>query len=149
MKVYFVILASLFSASVLAQSATAPAVQTTAPPHKPRVFVTAMETRETHGLFERQRQTLSGDQTTQTTEVQKLFVQECPGVLVTVKADKADYTFSLARQSTASRGLAGKRDKWTLADKDGDLIGGNSVHTIGNAVKNACALIVKNAEQAK
>lgn len=149
MKASLILVACLLSASALAQSTPVSATQPTTQPHKPRVFVTAMETRESRGLFERRREALSGDQTTQTTEVQKSFVRECPGVFVTVKQDKAEYTFSLARQSASSRGLAGKRDKWTLADKDGDLIGGNSVHTIGNAVKDACALIAKNAVQTK
>ena len=143
MKALAALLVSLFSASVLA-----PALSAQVAARKPRVFVTAMETRESFG-FLHERQSLSAGETTQTTETQKLFVQGCPGVIVTVKQSKADYTFSLARQSTSSRGLIGKRDKWTLADKDGDLIGGNSVHKIANAVKDACTLIEADATKSK
>jgi hypothetical protein len=105
-----------------------------------------METRET--LFGG-KEALTGNDTTQTTEAQKLFVDNCPSVMVTTKEDKADFTFNLARQSRASRGTFGRRDKWTLADKDGDLIGGNAVHEIKNAVKDACNLIGTTSKQAK
>ncbi len=145
MKASTLVFGCIFASSCLAQTSTLQ-ISTPAVAHKLRVYVIAMETRDTlfHG-----RESLTGDQTTQTTEAQKLFVKECPDVVVTTKADKADYTFSLARQSRSSRGAFGRRDKWTLANKDGDLIGGNAVHEIGNAVKDACALIKKDAPEVK
>ena len=73
------------------------------------------------------------------TEVQKTFLQRCPAVVVTERAEQAGFVFRLERQP--NKGIFWRRDKWALLVASGDVIAAGSVRSVGNAVKDACAAL--------
>ncbi|HUX67406.1 MAG TPA: hypothetical protein VMV31_07945 [Terriglobales bacterium] len=74
------------------------------------------------------------------TEVQKTFLQRCPEVVVTERAEQAGFVFQLERQP--NEGLLHRRDKWALlVAVSGDVIAAGSDRSVGNAVKDACAAL--------
>lgn len=73
------------------------------------------------------------------TEVQKTFLQRCPAVVVTERAEQAGFVFRLERQP--NKGLFWRRDKWALLVASGDVIAAGSDRSVGNAVKDACAAL--------
>ncbi len=75
-------------------------------------------------------------------EVTKDLQKDCAGVTVTLNQNNADYTVMLNRESKKNRGLLRSNSQVQVANKIGDVLGTNATHTVGNAAKDACQLIV-------
>src|SRR5579863_2871466 len=75
-------------------------------------------------------------------EVTKNLQKECSGVIVTLNQSNADYTVMLNRESKKNRGLLRTNSQIQVANRLGDVLGTNATHTVGNASKDACQLIV-------
>lgn len=75
-------------------------------------------------------------------EVTKDLQKNCGGVIVTLNQANADYTVLLNRESKKNRGLLRSNSQIEIANKAGDILGTNATHTVGNAAKDACELIV-------
>ena len=77
-------------------------------------------------------------------EVTKDLQKNCAGVVVTLNQANADYTVMLNRESKQNRGLLRSNSQLQVANRIGDIIGTNSTRTVGNAAKDACALIMSD-----
>ena len=77
-------------------------------------------------------------------EVTKDLQKNCAGVVVTLNQANADYTVMLNRESKQNRGLLRTNSQLQVANRIGDIIGTNSTRTVGNAAKDACALIMSD-----
>jgi hypothetical protein len=75
-------------------------------------------------------------------EVTKDLQKNCSGVVVTLNQNNADFTVMLNRESKKNRGLLRSNSQVQVANKDGDILGTNATHTVGNAAKDACSLIL-------
>ena len=75
-------------------------------------------------------------------EVTKDLQKNCSGVIVTLNQGNADYTVMLNRESKKNRGLLRTNSQLQVANKMGDVLGTNATHTVGNAAKDACAMVV-------
>lgn len=75
-------------------------------------------------------------------EVTKDLQKNCSGVVVTLNQANADYTVLLNRESKKNRGLLRSNSQVQVANRQGDVLGSNATHTVGNAAKDACQLIV-------
>jgi len=75
-------------------------------------------------------------------EISKDLQKNCGGVTVTVNASNADYTMLMNRESKKNRGLLRSNSQVQVANKAGDVLGTNATHTVGNAAKDACQLIL-------
>jgi hypothetical protein len=75
-------------------------------------------------------------------EVTKDLQKNCAGVMMTINQSNADYIVMLNRESKQNRGLLRNNSQVEVANKVGDVIGTNATHTVGNAAKDACNLIV-------
>lgn len=75
-------------------------------------------------------------------EVTKDLQKNCAGVTVTLNQANADYTVMLNRESKKNRGLLRSNSQVQVANRMGDVLGTNATHTVGNAAKDACQLIV-------
>lgn len=86
---------------------------------------------------------MRGGSSPQTVEIIKTFGERCPEVVVSNDRDKASYVVLFDHESF--KGLLRKRDKIALFRRNGDVLYGNSVRSVGNAVKDACEAIQKDA----
>jgi len=77
-------------------------------------------------------------------EVTKDLQKNCSGATVTLNQANADYTVMLNRESKQNRGLLRTNSQLQVANRMGDVIGTNSTRTVGNAAKDACALIMSD-----
>jgi len=77
-------------------------------------------------------------------EVTKDLQKNCSGAIITIKEDSADYIVMMNRESKQNRGLLRSNSQIQVANKAGDVIGTNATHTVGNAAKDACNLIVSD-----
>ena len=75
-------------------------------------------------------------------EVTKDLQKNCTGVVMTLNQANADYTVLLNRESKKNRGLLRSNSQIEVANKAGDILGTSATHTVGNAAKDACELIV-------
>ena len=75
-------------------------------------------------------------------EVTKDLQKDCSGVTVTINESNADYIVMLNRESKQNRGLLRSNSQIQVANKAGDILGAKATHTVGNAAKDACNLIV-------
>lgn len=75
-------------------------------------------------------------------EVTKDLQKNCSGVIVTISENNADYIVMMNRESKKNRGLLRSNSQVQVANKAGDVLGTNATHTVGNAAKDACSLIV-------
>ncbi len=75
-------------------------------------------------------------------EITKDLQKNCSGVKVTLNQTNADYTVLLNRESKKNRGLLRSNSQVEVANRAGDILGTNATHTVGNAAKDACQLIV-------
>jgi hypothetical protein len=75
-------------------------------------------------------------------EVTKDLQKNCSGVTITLNQTNADYTVMLNRESKKNRGLLRTNSQVQVANKIGDVLGTNATHTVGNAAKDACELIL-------
>jgi hypothetical protein len=80
-------------------------------------------------------------------EVTKDLQKNCSGVTVTVNQSAADYTVMLNRESKKNRGLLRSNSQVQVANRLGDILGTSATHTVGNAAKDACQLIVADWTQ--
>lgn len=114
---------------------------------KPRVFVTDSDSWETSGGFAGASSggnggvagRSSGGARPQTAEIMKTFSERCPGVVVTINRDRADYIVILEHEG--GKELYRRDNKLAVFNKDGDMILSGSTRSLGNAVKDACAKI--------
>jgi hypothetical protein len=75
-------------------------------------------------------------------EVTKNLQKDCTGIIVTLNQSNADYTVMLNRESKKNRGLLRSNSQVQVANHDGDILGTSATHTVGNASKDACQLII-------
>ncbi len=75
-------------------------------------------------------------------EVTKDLQKNCSGAIITINESNADYIVMMNRESKQNRGLLRSNSQIQVANKAGDVIGTNATHTVGNAAKDACNLIV-------
>ena len=75
-------------------------------------------------------------------EVTKDLQKNCSGAIVTINESNADYIVMMNRESKQNRGLLRSNSQIQVANKAGDVLGTNATHTVGNAAKDACNLIV-------
>jgi hypothetical protein len=75
-------------------------------------------------------------------EVTKDFQKDCSGVTVTINQANADYIVMMNRESKQNRGLLRTNNQIQVANKAGDILGSKATHTVGNAAKDACNLIM-------
>jgi hypothetical protein len=80
-------------------------------------------------------------------EVTKDLQKNCSAVTVTVNQSAADYTVMLNRESKKNRGLLRSNSQVQVANRLGDILGTSATHTVGNAAKDACQLIVADWTQ--
>ena len=79
----------------------------------------------------------------QTAEIIKTFNQRCPDLTVTNNRDRAGYAVILDHEG--GKGALRRRNKIAVFNRDGDSIYSDSTRELGNAVKDACAAIRKDA----
>ena len=75
-------------------------------------------------------------------EVTKDLQKNCSSVIVTLNQSNADYTVMLNRESKQNRGLLRSNNQLQVANQAGDILGTSATHTVGNAAKDACELIL-------
>ncbi|MBZ5534755.1 MAG: hypothetical protein LAO31_02275 [Acidobacteriia bacterium] len=113
---------------------------------KPRVFATDSKSWEIAGGFGGTNNgfggAVKGGARPQTAEIIKTFGERCLGVTVNMKQEKADYVVLLDHEG--GKGYALKDNKFAVFNKDGDSIASGSTRSLGNAVKDACAAIMKD-----
>jgi hypothetical protein len=109
---------------------------------KPRVFVQGKGSEDTQATSSWGGLRQTTDSHDEGMEVTKDLQKNCAGVIVTLNQANADYTVMLNRESKKNRGLLRSNSQLQVANHDGDVIGTNSTHTVGNAAKDACQLIV-------
>jgi len=80
-------------------------------------------------------------------EVSKDLQKNCSGVTVTLNQQAADYTIMLNRESKKNRGLLRSNSQVEVANRLGDVLGTNATHTVGNASKDACQVILADWAQ--
>jgi hypothetical protein len=68
-------------------------------------------------------------------------------VTVTLNQSAADYTVMLNRESKKNRGLLRSNSQIEVANRLGDVLGTNATHTVGNASKDACHLILADWQE--
>ena len=109
---------------------------------KPRVFVQGKGSEDTQATSSWGGLRQTTDSHDESMEVTKDLQKNCGGVIVTLNQANADYTVMLNRESKKNRGLLRSNSQLQVANHDGDVIGTNATHTVGNAAKDACQLIV-------
>lgn len=82
----------------------------------------------------------SGGSRPQTVEIMKTFLERCPEVTVTAKKESADYVVQFDREG--GKQFFQKDSKIAVFRADGDLVATRSTRSLGNAVKEACAVIL-------
>lgn len=80
-------------------------------------------------------------------EVSKDLQKNCAGVTVTLNQSAADYTVMLNRESKKNRGLLRSNSQVEVANRQGDVLGNSATHTVGNAAKDACQMIMADWAQ--
>lgn len=114
--------------------------------NKPRVFITDSQSWEimgnaggTGGTFAAHTQ---GGARPQTAEIIKTFGERCPQVVVNNKRERADYIVLLDHEG--GKGIARRRNKIAVFNKDGDAVVSRSTRSLGNSVQDACEAITKD-----
>lgn len=95
---------------------------------------------------------LAGGSVPQTVELIKQFTNKCPSIIVTSDRSKASYVVLFDRNTVkrAALGVYGslaKVDKIAIFKRNGDAVFSGSTRSVSNAVKDACAAIVKDQHQ--
>ena len=86
---------------------------------------------------------VSGGNTPENVEVMKNFSQLCPQVVVTANRDKAEYVIRLDHEGANPTTPFVRGNKVAVFNKDEDLVYSGSTRLLSNAVKDACAAIVR------
>jgi hypothetical protein len=84
---------------------------------------------------------LSGGARRRTAEIIKTFGQRCPAVAVTFDRSKAQFIVLLDHEGGKGVGL--KDNKIAVFNANGDAIYSGSRRSLGNAVKDGCAAIMR------
>ncbi len=82
----------------------------------------------------------------QTAEIIKTFGDRCPSLVITNNREKADYVVLLDHEGGKAPFL--RDNKVVIFDREGDAIHSGSTRSLGNAVKDACAAILKTEDSA-
>src|ERR1700732_242008 len=77
-------------------------------------------------------------------EVTKDLQKNCSGAIVTLNQSNADYTVIMNRESKQNRGLLRSNSQIQVANRAGDILGTSATHTVGNAAKDACELVMSD-----
>jgi hypothetical protein len=113
---------------------------------KPRVFVTDSQSWEVKGSSAGVDGTFGGagggGARPQTAEIIKTFNERCSDVTINNKRDKADYVVVLDHEG--GKGGILRDNKIAIFNPDGDSIFSGSTRSLGNAVKDACAVIARD-----
>ena len=80
-------------------------------------------------------------------EVTKDLQKNCGGVIITINQQAADYTIMMDRESKQNRGLLRSNSQIQVANRMGDVLGSSATHTVSNAAKDACELILADWKQ--
>ena len=116
---------------------------------KPRVFITDSKSWEvaggSAGSSEGFGGAARGGARPQTVEIMKTFEDRCPGIVITIKQEKADFIVLLDHEG--GKGGLRRDNKIAVFNKDGDSIFTNSTRSLGNAVKDACSTIMNHFER--
>jgi hypothetical protein len=130
---------------------TAPAATAASEPSdgKVRVFVTDSQSWETRGSGGGggnkngwgASSSFSGGARPQTAEIIKTLNQRCSELTVTNNLGKANFVIVLDHEG--GKGLLAHRNKIAVFNQDGDDIFSNSTRELGNAVKDACDVMMK------
>jgi len=115
---------------------------------KIRVFVTDSQSWEVHGGWGAANGSGGGSEAggarPQTAEIIKTFSERCPDVIVTNKADMANYAVTLDHEG--GKGALRKDNKVAVFRRNGDAILSKSTRELGNSVKDACAAILADSK---
>ncbi len=130
--------------------AAAPVVAQEPSDGKVRVFVTDSQSWETRGSSAAggnsngwgASSSFSGGARPQTAEIIKTLNQRCPELTVTNNLGKADFVIVLDHEG--GKGLLRHRNKVAVFSRNGDDIFSDSTRELGNAVKDACAAMMKS-----
>ena len=117
------------------------------PKERPRVFITDSQSWEISGGVgggDVVTGSAKGGARPQTAEIIKTFGERCPNAIVTNQKEKADYVVLLDHEGGKS--LVLKDNKYAIFNKDGDAIKSGSTRSLGNAVKEACTMMMANWE---
>ncbi len=113
---------------------------------KPRVFITESESLQASGNAvvgdAKGFVSVVGGTSPENVEVMKVFIQRCPGVVITANREKADYLVRLDHEGINPTTLFVHGNKVAVFNKNEDLIYTNSTRLLKTAVKNACSAIV-------
>jgi hypothetical protein len=116
---------------------------------KIRAFVTDSQSWEMSGGFGVSNGSggggVHGGARPQTAEIIKTFGERCPQVTVTMAKEKADYIILLDHEG--GKGIVRKDNKVAVFRSDGDSMFSHSTRSLGNAVKDACEAILKDAQK--
>jgi hypothetical protein len=86
---------------------------------------------------------IAGGSRPQTVEIMKTIGEKCSDLTVTENLDAANFVVRLDHEG--GKGLARKKNKVAVFNRDGDMIFSSSTVTLGGAVDGACAAIRKDA----
>jgi len=110
---------------------------------KPRVFITDSKSWEigggVGGTSDGFGGGAKGGDRPQTAEIIKTFGERCPAVIINNKKGKADYIVLLDHEG--GKDSISRDNKVVVFNRDGDAIMSHSTRMLGNAVKDACAVI--------
>ena len=114
---------------------------------KTRIYITDSESWKVRGGWGASHGSGGGSEAggarPQTAEIIKTFNQRCPDLTVTSNKDKANYAVILDHEG--GKGALRHKNKIAVFNRDGDSIYSDSTRELGNAVKDACAAIQKDA----
>jgi len=116
------------------------------PDDKPRVFITDSKSWSVSGGFGGSSAgfagATAGGARPQTVEIIKTFGQKCPGVIVTMKQERAAFVVLLDHEG--GKGWLRKDNKVAVFNSEGDAILSKSTRTLGNSVSDACKAIMNS-----
>lgn len=136
-----------FSNLALPQQSPATPPPSTAPPDKPRIFVTDSNSWSTQGVAGGSHGSFgassSGGARPQTAEIIKTFGQRCPQVTVNNRAEVSNYIVELDHEG--GKGLLMHKDKIAVfVQTSGDSIFSESTLSVGGSVQDACTAVLKH-----
>lgn len=83
---------------------------------------------------------IAGGARPQTVELMKTFRERCPAAIITMDKSKADYIVMFDREG--GKDLVRRDNKIAIFQNGGDLLYAGSTRSLGNAVKDACGVIL-------
>lgn len=83
---------------------------------------------------------MTGGARPQTVELMKTFRERCPAAIITMDKSKADYIVIFDREG--GKDVVRRDNKIAVFRNGGDLLHAGSTRSLGNAVKDACQVIV-------